>query len=106
MDLTYLLDGHQLDRATAIIAAANIDKTFDVEAMKIERIYCWIATDKDGDEGICGGMFDDMWLMLAGADRPRIESFRGFAEEIARQTGSPVKLKVFGTGTVIDQVEP
>jgi hypothetical protein len=29
MDLTYLLDGHQLDHATAIIAAANIDKTFD-----------------------------------------------------------------------------
>lgn len=71
---------------------------------KVLRLYAWIADEGDG-EGIVGVDLPTLGFQpLIGADRARIESFRAYAESIAAQTGRPIFLKVFGSGTVIDQV--
>jgi hypothetical protein len=72
---------------------------------KINRMYLWVCEEPDGGEGVLGGMFKGSWVMLAGADRARIESFRPHAEAIARKTGYPVRLKMFGSGVVIDEIK-
>ncbi|HVB68007.1 MAG TPA: hypothetical protein VNE67_09150 [Acetobacteraceae bacterium] len=62
---------------------------------RIERLYAWIATEADGGEGICGALFGLLQMPLIGADRERVESFRGYAEMIARERGCPVHLVEF-----------
>jgi hypothetical protein len=74
----------------------------------IAKLYAWIATEADGGEGVCAHnvVIDgrEMMAALVGADRARIESYRSHAEAVARLTGCTVRLKVFGTGTVIDEI--
>lgn len=73
---------------------------------KIGKLYAWVAEESDGGEGVIAGALPGMPGMtpLIGADRERIESYRGYAEMIARKTGCRARLKVFGAGTVIDEV--
>lgn len=71
---------------------------------KIERLYAWVATEPDGGEGLCSMPVGDMIAPLIGADRERIESLRRYAELVHRSTGFSVKLKVFGSGTVLDEI--
>lgn len=74
---------------------------------RIDNLYAWIATEPDGGEGLCGAQIYGLgWAALVGADRERIESLRPFAEIIARDSGYPISLKVFGGGTVIDAIKP
>jgi hypothetical protein len=74
---------------------------------KIEKLYAWVAEEPDGGEGVCamsvpglGGM-----VPLIGADRARIESYRGHAHAVRVASGYPVRLKVFSEGVVIDEIE-
>lgn len=74
--------------------------------LKIEKLYAWVAEEPDGGEGIIAGLFpghDDVWMPLIGADRDRIESYRNHAQAVARETGYPVRLKVFGAGVTIEE---
>lgn len=73
---------------------------------KIEKLYAWVATEADGGEGVCGAPIPGLGGMvpLIGADRARIESFRPYAEALRRMTGFPVRLKVFGSGVVLDEI--
>ena len=73
---------------------------------KVERLYAWIATEPDGGEGVLGLEVPSLgWVMMAGADRARIESYRGHACEVSRSMGLPVKLMLFGPGVVVDTIE-
>jgi hypothetical protein len=72
---------------------------------KIARLYAWIATEPDGGEGVCAMLLQGRWTPLIGADGERIQSLRDHAGQIARETGYPVALKVFGEGVVIDRIE-
>ena len=74
--------------------------------LKIEKLYAWVAEEPDGGEGIVAGMLPGMpgLTPLIGADRLRIESFRGFAEAVRRSTGYPVRLKAFTGGVTIDEL--
>lgn len=69
--------------------------------MKIEKLYAWIATEKDGSEGIPAIMAGNgMILPLVGADMERIESFREHAES----TGLPTKLVCFDNMTILETI--
>jgi hypothetical protein len=76
---------------------------------KIDRLYAWTALDPDdnGGEGIIGGPVGPggMQVPLIGADKARMESYRPVAEMIADALGVTVRLKVFGQGVVIDEIE-
>jgi hypothetical protein len=75
--------------------------------LKIDQLYAWIATEADGSEGVAAHSIGAMGLVpLVGADKERMESLRPYAESVARMTGRPIELKVFGKGTVIDRIEP
>lgn len=54
---------------------------------KIERLYAWIATHADGEEGVPATRAPDgAALPLVGADRERIESFREIARGALRRS--------------------
>jgi hypothetical protein len=76
---------------------------------KIERLYAWTAEDPDdnGGEGVIGGEVGPggMMVPLIGADKARMESYRPIAQMTADALGVTVRLKVFGAGVVIDEVE-
>lgn len=75
---------------------------------KIDALYAWVATAPDGAEGVVGGILPGMSgpTPFIGADRERIESYRDLAENLARATGYPVRLKMFSGGVVIDRIAP
>lgn len=72
--------------------------------MIIDKLYAWISTDEDGQEGVIGISTADGWMPAVGSDQARMESLRPVAETVARATGRHVLLKVFSTGVVIDEV--
>jgi hypothetical protein len=73
---------------------------------KIDKLYAWISTDEFG-EGVLEYEVPNMgWMPMVGADRKRIESYRGLVERIVVVTGRPVKLVVFSRPTVIDEIVP
>lgn len=74
-------------------------------ALRIDKIWAFVATDKEGNEGICASYFpeSDMWLPLIGADMERIEIVRPLAELVAQNSNSVVKLVYFHNRTVIEE---
>ena len=73
----------------------------------IEKLYAWIMVDEDGDEAIPAmTLADNGWLPMIGADEARMESLRPIVQRIADKRGLMAVLKVFGTGVVIDEINP
>ena len=74
---------------------------------RIEKLYAWVAEDADG-ETIVGVHLSSsgQWLQLVGSDRPAIEGYRSLAKTVAQARGPvcKVRLKVFGSGVVIDEI--
>ena len=62
---------------------------------KIERMFAFIAKDKDGNEGIPAFEQNGVMWPLVGADWTRIESFRKAAETIANHSGQTITLVEF-----------
>jgi hypothetical protein len=62
---------------------------------RIERLYAWIATEPNGDEGVPAVSSSLGPVPLIGADRDRIESFREHARYVQRQLGCSVRLVCF-----------
>jgi len=70
---------------------------------KIERLYAWIATEKDGGEGLCAMISENgLTIPLIGADMERIESLRDKAQEVARMSRCPVRLVEFSQRRVVE----
>ena len=68
---------------------------------KIERLYAWIVTEPDGEDGIPAFRGSDGVAMpMVGSDKDRIESLRPRAMRIAHDLKMPVKLVEF-TGMVV-----
>lgn len=63
----------------------------------IDALYAWVATEKDGGEGVCGAFIAGLGGMvpLVGADRERVDSLRPYAELTRKTTGCPVRLVRF-----------
>lgn len=65
---------------------------------RIKDMHAFIAIDpRDDSEGIVSRIDGRTGLHepLIGADQARIESHRPYAEEVARATGTPIKLVRF-----------
>lgn len=64
--------------------------------LKIERIYAWIATEKDGSEGVPSMSTPDGWHhAMLGADKERVESYREQVVMLRKQLGIPIRLVCF-----------
>lgn len=63
---------------------------------KIDEMYAFIATEDDGQEGICAFQTrPGMWMPMVGADLARIASLRPIAEGIAKATGKQIEVCKF-----------
>jgi hypothetical protein len=74
----------------------------------ITELWAWVAIEPDGGEGVMGSemMIDGrtMFVPLVGADRERIESYRGHAEKIAGLSGCKVKLMRYSEAQEIERL--
>lgn len=61
----------------------------------IDAIYAWVATNRDGSEGIVSTMMGDTHMPLIGADVDRMKALRSAAEYIRQASGCPVRLVRF-----------
>lgn len=72
---------------------------------RIDEFHAWISSDEDG-EGLIGHMTPTGWLPLIGADRERIESLRGLAQQTADASGVEVRLVSFSVRTDVETLTP
>lgn len=75
---------------------------------QVLELWAWIAFDPtDGNEGIIG-IREPMIgsVPLIGADRARIEAYRGYAQGTADLMKRKVELRKFSTMTVVETLEP
>ena len=74
--------------------------------LKIEELYAWVSIDPaDGDEGVLAVYEHGAgWIPAIGADKERIESYRGFAETAAKKVGMPIRLQQYSTMPVLETI--
>ena len=64
--------------------------------LKIEEMYAFIATEEDGQEGICAFQIKSgLWMPMVGADLKRVASLRPMAEAISKATGKQIEVCKF-----------
>lgn len=71
---------------------------------KITEIYAWICTEPDGGEGLPAIMVNNRAMPLIGADKERMASLRPYAEQVAAESGCPLKLVRFDNLTVLEDL--
>jgi len=78
--------------------------------LKITELWAWVREDVGDGEGILAAEMEiegqRMFVPLIGADRERIESYRPFAEEMARASGRPIKLMRYSQAERIQRYVP
>jgi ABC-type branched-subunit amino acid transport system ATPase component len=62
---------------------------------KITEMFAFIATEKDGTEGVMGMMSENGWVPLVGADMDRVESIKPIVQGIAQSSGVNITLAKF-----------
>lgn len=74
---------------------------------KIEQIWCWVATEPDGSEGLPAMQMGDFMAPLIAADEARLKSLDAMAHEIAERTGQRLTLyKFMGERRLIKTIDP
>lgn len=64
--------------------------------LKIDEMYAFIATDEDGQEGICAFQIESgLWMPMVGADLKRVDSLRPIARSIVLATGRQIEVCKF-----------
>ena len=64
--------------------------------LKIEELYAFIATDENGQEGICAFQIESgLWMPMVGADLKRVDSLRPIAKAIHKATGRQIAVCKF-----------
>lgn len=73
----------------------------------IDEMWAWVSSDAEG-EGILGASMvlagQPVMMPLVGADRARMESFRGLAREIASREHKRVRLIRFSSREVVETI--
>jgi hypothetical protein len=71
----------------------------------IEQLWAFISDD-DG-EGIAAFLSNDgIWMPLIAADKARVDSLRKMAQQLATESGVPVKLVKFSVREDLEVLEP
>lgn len=71
----------------------------------IDKLYVWVAEEDDGQQGVIAFINPNgMSLPLVGADMARMESFRGYVEQIAAQHKKKICLMEFSSKTVLETI--
>ena len=73
-------------------------------SLKIDKMYAFVAEDKNGDEGVIGMQTNSGWMPLVGADMKRINSLIPIVQNIVNQTNHPVKILMFSDRKEIDEI--
>lgn len=76
--------------------------------LKIEVLYAYLSVDEAGDEGLCGYVpkGGGPWTPMIGADWKRVQSLKGIARELARESGRAIRLAIFGTREDLEVIQP
>jgi hypothetical protein len=69
-------------------------KVIGTPNLKITEMFAFVAFDDTG-EGVVGMLTPQGWVPMVGADMARIESIRGIARQIAKDSGKEVRLLRF-----------
>jgi hypothetical protein len=73
--------------------------------LKIEKIYAWIAEEDDGQQGVIAFLAPTgMQFPLVGADKTLMESFKSYAEDIAKQHQKKIFFMEFSTKKILEIV--
>lgn len=70
---------------------------------KIDEMFAFVATEKDGQEGIIGAELNGRFLPLVGADMARVVSLYPFAAALAEHSKVPLKVVKFTNKTDITE---
>lgn len=74
--------------------------------LRIDQMYAFVATDKDGTEGIVGAATANGWMPLVGADMERVDQLRPLVKEIAKATNVTVRLLRFSVREELEVITP
>lgn len=74
------------------------------QPFKITTLTAFVMTDGDGVEGIPAVHKNGEWMPLIAADQERIESFRPYAQSIARRLNQPIKLVRFSVREELETI--
>ena len=89
-----------INRNDRIIFKNRILDVLTVEDLQenfiIKEMFAFVATGKDGDEGLMGFMKPSgEWMPMVGADLARVKSLKKIANSIREKTGVGYKIKYF-----------
>jgi hypothetical protein len=74
-----------------------------MKTLKIEEMFAFVATDKDG-EGVIGmQMPDGAWMPFVGADMERVESLKKMAKQIGRASHKKITLLKFTKRETVEE---
>jgi len=76
-----------------------------MSGQKIETIYAFIATEKNGTEGIISMQVGDMHMPFVSADDCRLEWLKPYALQIAKESGTTVTLAKFSVRENIEELK-
>ena len=74
------------------------------EKLKIDQLFAFVATDEDGNEGLCGFRSANGWIPMVGADMAMVEHLRPIALATAKASGQPIKLCLFKTREEVEDI--
>lgn len=69
----------------------------------ISELWAWLAGPVE-DEGVVAVTHGELVIPLVGADRERIESYRGEVEQLRRNTGAQIRLVRWGVREVLEEL--
>jgi hypothetical protein len=72
----------------------------------VESLWAFLSVDEQGNEGLCGHRVEGLgWVALVGADEARVVLLRPIAKQIARESGSKIKLVRFTTREELEMID-
>jgi len=75
--------------------------------IRVDEVFAFLSIDpKDGNEGITGYRTPDGWLPLLCADKARVDSMRGLAQEMSTATNARMKLVRFSLREDLEEIVP
>lgn len=76
------------------------------KGFKIQTIHAFIATEKDGTEGVIGELMPDgIFMAFIAADPKRMESLKPRAVKIAKASGTKVTIARFSVRENLEVID-